>query len=289
MQVTKELIENNWPLTEVEIHSIPEQGMGGMVGIVVAREGKFTYKIAGSWKTAENLDRDLGAYDFLRDQGFEHITTLLKAKDNKKLVVVEDKLIYLLAFIEGDRPQPTPETYSKIGGITAKLHSIKNFPFGTDLKPADVIPDLIKNAEKQSYKNEYVAILGTLPNFEKYPKTLIHTDLSSGNFIESPDGQLFIIDWDEVGIGPTVLDLGVPLLNDFVTEDLEVMEENAKAYYQSYFTGRGMSREEKEGIYYAGLFWMCMYIQYGDNFKRWNRIKWALANRARIEGLFLGL
>lgn len=45
MEVTKELIEQNWSLTGVVISEMPHQGDGGHVGIVSSKEGKYTYKI----------------------------------------------------------------------------------------------------------------------------------------------------------------------------------------------------------------------------------------------------
>ena len=48
MEVTKEFIEANWPLSDVVVKPMPRQGNGGNVGIIEAREGKFTYKIPGA-------------------------------------------------------------------------------------------------------------------------------------------------------------------------------------------------------------------------------------------------
>jgi|SRR3989344_3829633 len=101
MKVTKELIEKYWPLTEVVIEKMPRQGMAGQVGIVNAKEGKYTYKIAGSWKTPENINRDLSAYEFLNEKKFPYISTLLQTKDGNRFMLAENRLLYLIKFIEG--------------------------------------------------------------------------------------------------------------------------------------------------------------------------------------------
>ncbi len=287
MNVTREFIEANWPLSEVVLKEMPAQGAAGQVGIVVAKEGKYTYKIAARWKTAVNLERDLGAYGFLNQKGFKYISKLLNTKNNKTFVEYENKLIYLIKFIEGEHPVWTPSTFENLGKITAALHSIKDFPFESDYKPSAAIPQLIEKAEKYAFKHEFLEVLKTIRSFDSLTKTLIHTEITPGNVIQKPDGSIVVIDWDEVGIGPAVLDLGVSLINHFVTEDLEILEGNAKAYYESYFALRPMNVEEKGYIFDAAIFWACSWVTYGDTKKRWKRIQWAMKNRVLLESLFI--
>lgn len=287
MEVTATLIEKYWPLTNIEIEAMPSQGMAGQVGIVTANEGKFTFKIAGSWKTSEKLNRDLSAYEFLNRKNFKYISQVLNTRDDKRFIEENGKLMYLLKFIEGEHPAFLPATYESIGKITAELHSIENFPFESDYKPTAALPDLIKNAEKYSFKNDYISILEKLPDFTKLSIVPIHTEITPGNLIQTPNGNMVVIDWDEVGLGPAVLDLGVSLINHFITEDLTILDENAQAYYRSYFSTRKMDNNEKKFIFDAALFWACAWITYGDMNKRWERIKWALKNRKKIENLYI--
>lgn len=286
MEVTKELIETNWPLTEVVISIIKKQGDGGHVGIISAKEGKYTYKIPGPWKTATNLYRDLGGFEFLGEKHFPYITTLLRTQDNKRFIQKEDKLLYLMAFIEGDHPKMIPTTYTEFGKIVATLHNVKDFPFETDYKPTSVIPDLIQKAIDYPFGAEYIEILKSIRLFEGLSKTLTHSEITHGNTIQTPEGKIIVIDWDELGIGPAVLDLGVSLINHHVTEDLEINEDNARAYYQSYFSLHEMGEEEKDHIWDAALYWACAWIMYGDMDKRWGRIKWAIENKQRITSLY---
>jgi len=286
MEITSDFIQEHWPVTGVTIRPMPKQGMGGVVGIVESKEGKYTYKVAGSWKTAENLDRDLSAYEFLNSKNFPYISQLLKTSTGKRFVKIDDKLIYLIRYIEGDHPALSPQTYSELGKIVAELHSVKNFPFESHYRPIDAIPPLIQNAEKYSFKDEYINILRNIPDFRHLPLVPIHTEITPGNVIKTSTGNLIVIDWDEVGLGPAVLDLGVSLINHFITEELTVLEDNAHAYYQAYFSLRRMDDLEKGYIYEAALFWACCWITYGDMDKRWRRIKWAIENRSTIEALY---
>src|SRR3989338_7922002 len=257
MEITNTLIEKYWPLTDVAVKAMPKQGLGGSVGIIESHEGKYTYKISGSWKTAEKLERDLSAYEFLNNKNFPYISQLLRTKNNEKFIKIDNDLIYLIKYIEGDHPSLTPQTYLELGQIVAELHAIENFPFETDYKPIDAIPPLIQNAEKFIFKDEYINILKSIPDFTKLSIVPIHTEITPGNVIQSPNGKITVIDWDEAGLGPAVLDLGVGLINHFITEDLEILEDNAHAYYRKYFSLRKMSEVEKKYIYDAGLFWAC--------------------------------
>jgi thiamine kinase-like enzyme len=105
------------------------------------------------------------------------------------------------------------------------------------------------------------------------------------NTIQNEGGDFIVIDWDESGIGVSVLDIGQPLINQFISEDLEFFEDKLKAFYQTYFRERKITDEEMNYIFDAGIFWACMYIIYGDTPKRWKRIKWAIENRKKLENL----
>jgi Ser/Thr protein kinase RdoA (MazF antagonist) len=288
MNVTSELIEKNWPLHVKEIKDMPKKGMVGLVGIIVAEEGTYTYKTAGSWKTPENLDRDLGAYEFLNQRKFPHISNLLFTKDKKKFIHNENKLMYLMEYVEGDHPKSDSTTYVELGRITAELHGIPGFPFESDYRPAAAIPQHIEKVKTKDYpfKEELIKTLESIKPFEGLTMVLIHTEMTPGNVIQKPDGKIMVIDWDEVGIGPAVLDLGVGLINHLVTEDFEIKEAEIRAYYNSYFSQRSMSSSEREYIWEAALYWACLWIEYGDPQRRWNKIKWAIENKEKITALY---
>ncbi len=286
MEITTTIIEQHWPLSGVTIEKMPKQGMGGQVGIIVSDQGKFTYKIAGSWKKPANLERDLVVYEFLNQKSFPNISTLLKTRTDERFVALGEKLLYLIAYVEGEHPAQITQTYAELGKITSALHSIKDFPFETDYRPATAVPDLIANSSQFIFQDEYCGILKSIRSFKDLPLVPIHTEITPGNVIQQSDGKIIVIDWDEAGLGPAVLDLGVALINHFVTEDLEILEVEAKAYYFNYFTLRPMKTEERSYVWDAALFWACSWITYGNQEKRWERIKWAINNREKLESFY---
>ena len=137
----------------------------------------------------------------------------------------------------------------------------------------------MNKAERLSFKQEYLEVVQSLPSFDELPEALIHTDIGPGNAIDKENGDLVLIDWDDVGVGTRVLDIAFPLIQQFISEDREFLEENASAFYATYFSELKLTESEMNNLFPAALFIALMYIIYGDTEKRWKRIQWAIENR----------
>ncbi len=279
----KAFIEKNWPLTRVKVGEA--LGENNNLGIIESAEGKYVYKIARDWKTHEAVERDLSVFDFLNSIGFPHISRYLKTISGKGVVVVGNDLIYLIEYIEGTHPKASPETYAELGRITGLLHGIKDFPFETDFDADVIIEDLKETSKQFEFGKEYLKVVESLPSFHDLPKSLIHGDISPLNTIKKADETFILLDWDEAGIGTRILDIGHPLINQFISEDLEFFEDNARAFYKAYLKEQELSDEEMNRVFDSGMFWACMYIIYGDTAKRWKRIQWAIENKSVLEKL----
>jgi Ser/Thr protein kinase RdoA (MazF antagonist) len=149
---------------------------------------------------------------------------------------------------------------------------------------ADVIPEMLEIAETLSFGREYAQLVKTLPDFQALPLALIHGEIT-GNCIQDRAGRMVIVDWDEAGIGTRVLDLGHPLIQAFLSEDLEWDERAARGYYEGYFARAALGDREIGCIFDAGLFYALRYVIYGNTAKRWARIKFAVRNREQLESL----
>jgi len=286
VEISKELIEQNWPLTGVLFDRVLQENSDRLVALINSDQGKFVYKVASPWKTAEALKKDTSIFPFLEGGTFNFAPKLLKTKIGESFAKIDSRFVYLLKYQEGENPKLTVETYTKLGEILAQLHSIADYPYHTDFDPQYIIENNFKeNAAKLSFGEEYLKIAETLPNFSKFPQSLIHTEIGPRNTVEKADGSLVLIDWDDVGIGPTVLDLGYPLISQFTTEDFELKPDLAKAFYISYFKKRQITVEEKNALFDASLFFALMYLIYGDTNKRWERLDWSLKNRKPIESM----
>lgn len=280
-----EFFEKIWPISGASIgQTLKTTKFGRNVTILNAVEGKFVYKVADEWKTKNALVRDLLAFDLLLQQNFKHIPNLLKTKNGESFAEADSRFIYILEYVGNKNPEPTVETYAKLGQITAQLHQIQNYQHKTDFHPGPIIAkNLISISDGLPFKEDYLQLVRSLPSFDNLPKTLIHTDISTCNAIEKESGDLILIDWDDVGMGIRLLDIAFPLIQQFISEDGDFFEEQMNAFYGAYFSNIKITYMEMEKLFPAALFIALMYINYGDTKKRWNRIQWATKNKKVLE------
>jgi Ser/Thr protein kinase RdoA (MazF antagonist) len=285
MQFTPSIFEKTWPITHVTCGDTLTTTAGRRtVSVIHAREGSFVCKIADEWKTSEALTKGLLAFELLPEKGFRHIPKLIKTKQGDTFEAIAGNYVYLLEYVGGRNPDPTVVTYAKLGLLTAELHAVEHYPYRTGFDPAKIIAKgLISIAKGLPFQAEYLEVVRSLPSFDGLPQAVIHTDIGPVNAIEKANGEMILIDWDDVGIGIRILDIAFPLVQQFVSEDREFAQENAHAFYGAYLSKIHLTDKEIPFIFPAALFIALMYIIYGDTEKRWKRIQWALAKRTMLE------
>jgi Ser/Thr protein kinase RdoA (MazF antagonist) len=287
IDLIEDLFQETWGLSGTLVEdAVSEIEKSRSVGLVTSREGKFVYKVADVWKTKEAMDQDLAVFTLLPQKGFTHIPGLVKTKSGDAYQEIEGRYVYLMECIEGVHPEPTAETYAKLGDLTADLHMITDYPYKAEFQPAAIGEKNLRTiAERVPFKDEYLKLLATLPAFDSLPESLVHTDIALVNVMERPNGEFVLLDLEEMGMGVRILDVALPLIHRFVSEDLVFSEENARAFYRAYLAKISLTEAEKELFFPAALFTALMYIVYGDTTKRWHRIQWALENRAQLESV----
>ncbi len=290
MNLTKELIQQNWPINNIsDIHPLQQQGER-IVYRVTGEKGSFTFKIVDHSKTEQQLQQDTEVFDFLERYKFP-APCLLRSKNDKDYVQIENKFVIALTYIDGVVPQRTPGNHYKLGETIADLHSLPNiFPHESSFTFSTEIPAMLQRAGRSQIGHQYVELVEELPDFKDLTDGLIHTDLRLGNTILTSKGELVVIDWDDAGRGPILLDLGYPLICAFVTDNLEFRKENAEAYYQGYFSKRELNRLQKDLIYYAGLFYSLSYcIEDWNNYRvnelMWQKAQFAVKNKELIKSV----
>jgi Ser/Thr protein kinase RdoA (MazF antagonist) len=290
MELTPELVEATWPVTSVTRLAELQYTASGdrAVYLVEGAAGTFVAKRASSWLDREGLDRSLDVFDALPARGFSSIPRLVRTRAGERFSERDGRFVHLLTHVDGATPGRTPETYAKFGALVAELHSVDDYPRDTAFDPNRLATtDLEELAGSLRFGDEYRALLRTLPRFGSLPRAVIHADVNTGNTIERPDGTLVLLDLDDVGNGPRVLDVGFPLINQFVTEDSIYRSELATAFYDAYTARIRLTCEELMHVFPAALFIALMYLPFGDRERRWRRIRWALEHRAELEARFL--
>ncbi|MEI7554791.1 phosphotransferase [Candidatus Chlorohelix sp.] len=127
---------------------------------------------------------------------------------------------YVLDYIEGEQPEMDLPTLNYLAGLLAEIHDLVHT---TAEYPALVnwleeLPVSIERAERSSLHPQWGKIarevadnLRSLPDLSVLPLGLIHTDVHEGNMLRTSDGELFLIDWEDAGLGEMVFDMALVL------------------------------------------------------------------------------
>lgn len=280
--MNKEIIEAYWPLDEVAIEAVLQKSGERTVTKVFSKQGVFVFKQASFAKNEDGMERDTAIFEYLEKQNFT-APKLLKTRDGKNFQQLDKQFAYVLSYINGQIPEQNPQNYARLGRLTARLHSLKDYSIETAFDANAVIAEKLEENKRHVIGAEYDALLRQLPDFSKFPKSLIHTDIGTHNAIQKKSGEIVLIDWDDVGIGTRILDIGFPLICGFVNTEFKFELENAKAYYSAYFNDIDITEVEKKHIFDAGLFYILMYSIFdgADDIHEgnWRKARFAIANK----------
>ena len=152
------------------------------------------------------------------------------ASDGESCVELNGRGVLVTEWIQGTRPDRSPEGLRRIGEVVGRLHALPPVPAGDPLLrrragalPASDLPfglrclDGVAGRVPEGYRAEYealrAALLGTR-DCEELPAEawgLIHNDCHLANALRTPGGEVAFFDWDGSGQGPRVAALGVLL------------------------------------------------------------------------------
>jgi Ser/Thr protein kinase RdoA (MazF antagonist) len=128
--------------------------------------------------------------------------------------------------------EPSYDEWESLGRLLARVHNV-----GASHAPRDRITispkrstranldyTLRKNVIPQEFRREYQAVVEemialTAPMFEGVELFRIHGDCHNGNIVNRPGEGLFLIDFDDMAVGPAVQDLWM-LLPDYSRNSL---------------------------------------------------------------------
>jgi Ser/Thr protein kinase RdoA (MazF antagonist) len=278
-------ISTHWPLTNPRITRTLKQSGERIVYEVEANEGKYVFKIADPSKNEATVLKDTQILRFFEEVDYP-APRLLLSKNGTNYIQHEGKCIYAFSYLEGREPEQSVETYAKLGAVTARLHQLQGYTIPTDFTAEVEVPIMLERAKKFNMDAHYAELVKQLPDFTRFPTCLIHTDIGSHNSIELTNGQIELIDWDDAGIGTRILDLGFPLICDFVTKDLTFDKDRATAFYTAYCSVIDLTDDEKRHLFDAGLFYALSYTIFDDTGiveGQWRKVLWAVEHRDEIE------
>lgn len=279
--MNSEFISIHWPLTRPSVRRILKQSGERIVYEVDADEGKFVFKIADPSKSEAAVIKDTQILQFFKEANYP-APRLLQSKTGASFIKHEGKYIYALSYLEGHEPEKTPENYAKLGAVTAGLHSLQGYTIPTDFTAEVEIPTMLARAKKFNMDARYSELVKSLPDFVDFPKCLIHTDIGAHNSIERVTGEIELIDWDDAGIGTRILDIGFPLICDFVTKDLVFEKDRAAAFYTAYCSQIQLTEGEERHLFDAALFYALSYTIFDETGvvdEQWQKVLWAIEHK----------
>lgn len=163
---------------------------------------------------------------FLQNRDFP-VPRVIFTKEESAYVKVEDGLLILYEFIEGDDCDPERDAEA-IGALVGRLHQVmKEYP-GELIKRDKhfYIGRYIEILKKKRYSkvNEYIAYGDELwEKIKDLPRGYCHGDMYDGNIRKASDGALYIHDFDTSCEGITMYD---PTLICNMTQYFEYDERN---------------------------------------------------------------
>jgi aminoglycoside phosphotransferase (APT) family kinase protein len=235
--------EYGYPVTTLTF--VPE-GMVGCHYVAGCKSGERTFVTVlmdghMARLQAERLDFTLALMNDLYERGlFTAQPAVCRALDGRLKTGFQGMPLVVCEYIDGGNlgnawPYP-PEVLTGLGRLTAKLHRataeldmdmpyVEQFrlPFEdalltalADLErvPGDARPGLVELRDLVLPRRE--ALLGLLARLHELgetaralnpPLVLVHTDMTPRNILRTPQGDLFIVDWEGVMLAPAEHDL----------------------------------------------------------------------------------
>jgi Ser/Thr protein kinase RdoA (MazF antagonist) len=169
----------------------------------------------------------------------------------------------MLTYVEGERATLDPDTLRVQARVTAQLHSL---PPAANLRDSrwqlDTVVDHVSQhlteaqgrspVEVHAMNEAMLSSLDSLKARVGLPVCLIHGDCWYMNAVRN-HGQVTLIDWDQAGKGPAVLDLAYLLLTSHydLTRPLEVTPSQSliSAIVHGYSSRRQMTDQERAALF----------------------------------------
>jgi Ser/Thr protein kinase RdoA (MazF antagonist) len=280
---TSHLIAEQWPLDNITLGETFQSYPTRSVVRIHAAQGEFVAKVDRHPPAYEAACQPYALFDFLAERAFPHIPALLKTRDGQPLLYCDDQSIAIMEYIDGGQPDNSPAMWEALGKVVANLNAVTDCPVPYAIPTAGAIAELTEDAQAHSHPKQFRDFIAMLSPLLVAPTLgLVHGEINRANVRQRRDGSLVIIDWDEAGHGPTVLDVGYPLITVFLTEKLHFYRRQAQAFYRGYFGGRRPDAAEQDLLFRAALLHALRYMRFANQAQRWRRICYAVTHRPQI-------
>lgn len=212
---------------------------------------KILLKISDD-KGEADLLAEIKLLGFLKSQNFPYSIYPLERPNGEVIYHYLDKVGLLFNFIEGYIPDPSEETCQKIGASLSKLHKLKPVVTLRSYESVGYGPKkILKYLEQKSCPKDFITTFQeTFPdNLERFFSThfeegFIHGDLYYDNTLFIDSDLRAVLDFEQAGLGPFILDLGISISGTCLIEG-KISKKLMKSFISGYESNRKLAKEEK--------------------------------------------
>lgn len=284
-------IEEHWNLTNVVFRETLQSNGGRDVFVIASDQGSFTVKHFHPATSRDRVERYAHAIRFLEKSKFCKTPAVRPLADGSAVTQHEGRCMYLLEFVEGERLTESPTDEYDLGRAAANLHRIDNYDHACLVNVDGEIGRMLGCMAEYPFKAEYDPIIRALPDFSQTRQCFVHTDISPMNALRNKKGEVVLLDLDDAGNGSLFVDLGYPLIVQFVDwaergrpETIYFKHDPAAAFYAGYRSAAPYSDSEKELIFAGAVFNQLIYVSsmwFGEEAVPflWQQLEFAVTNK----------
>lgn len=261
-------IESNYGLVATSIKPLGSESYRYVYLLTTPKE-KYILRMFPEDRSVDQIKKDIEILKFLEKNDFP-TQRIIVNKKGSFISKILNKNSIITTFIEGVEPQYNKETLFEVGKLMARLHNIKcsDYSYTSNWDPKSELKILKEHLAKIDLsKTEHSGIIPEvlkrieeLPDLTSLPKTIIHTDIHPRNMVKGNNNNYYFIDWDDAGLGLSVMDIGFVLGQVCMgysihkggePKSLDFDEDLAKSFLSGYYSVRKLSAEEKQMLVYA--------------------------------------
>ena len=239
--------------TALKLEEIPG-GFGNSNFKLTTTAGAFLLKICDE-KDPTELEMQISLLQHLSEHAYPTVYPIL-TKNQKPLTHETFGSVMLYPFLQGEQPQPSPNTLAQLGEALAKLHRIPPIaclpPFAMGI--SQMLP-FFKEVQGtkfathpfvESLKSEIKSMEPQL--YAPLPKGILHGDLFLDNTLFDGEQMVAILDFEEGCYDCLLLDVGMTLIGCCYTPQHELNLKAAHQFLNAYNAVRPLTENEWEHL-----------------------------------------
>jgi homoserine kinase type II len=253
--------------------------------------GRFVFKIVVN-TTREDLEAGLPYLQRLEAHNFPATAYYLTAANGTAIYLDGDCVAVALRQLPGDMPRSSRSVCRQVGRALAQLHLVpaEGLPPKPHWLDHTYLSQALAQATAQVGEDRLPLVLRAYAALEAFrpqemPQSIIHGDLDHTNCLFVGETLSALLDWQEIGVGAPVLDVGMTVLGFcFVGEPVRFAPELCRSLVAGYSEIRHFSPAEavniERAVKYAALtqsVWSLLHLeQYhpGEPLDETNTLYW---------------